>query len=119
MTGIKWLTSHKIEQGTVLINKYGAIRFKSEFATLMKFEKDERWRIGVYRSEAPAKHVLLVRATEENRHEGFKMQYQNKSWFVTCKTLLKELGIELPCKCKMAEFKEDGLTGIKIILPSN
>lgn len=116
---LKMFTNAKIEQGFVLINKFGAIRFKKEFAMDMGFKHNERWIIGIDKEENPVKHLYVIRPDKENEHNGFKMSYQNKSWFITCRTLLKELSIEFPAKCRMEEYNDDKYSGFRILLPEN
>lgn len=107
----------KIEQGFALIGKNGQIRFKAAFALSMGFKKDERWLVGTDADEKPIKHIYIVRPKKEEQHNGFKMQYQNKSWFLSGRTLINELKLNVPLKCHVEPFKKDNIDGFRLVLP--
>ena len=114
---LKIFNNGKIEQGFALIGKTGSLRFKAAFAESMGFVKDERWLVGVDSDEIPTKHIYVVRPTDDIKHNGWKMQYQNKSWALAGKTLVKELKLEVPIKCKVEVYKENGYNGFRLVLP--
>lgn len=114
---IKIFNNGKIEQGFVLIGKTGSIRFKTAFAENMGFVKDGRWLVGIDNDEIPTKHIYILRPDEENKHNGWKMQYVNKSWSLSGKTVVNELKLEVPIKCKVEVFKGNGYDGFRLVLP--
>ena len=114
---LKFYGSGKIEQGFALIGTTGQIRFKTAFAQTMDFKKDERWLVGTDEDENPVKHIYILRPKKEEQHNGFKMQYQNKSWFISGKTIINELKIAIPAKCKVEPFKESDYDGFRLVLP--
>ncbi|WP_019948064.1 hypothetical protein [Hymenobacter aerophilus] len=114
---LKFYGSGKIEQGFALIGKTGQIRLKSAFAQSMDFKKDERWLVGTDEDEKPIKHIYILRPKREEQHNGFKMQYQNKSWFLSGKTVINELNLQPPIKCHVEPFKKEGFDGFRLVLP--
>lgn len=112
---IHWFSTGKTEQGFCLIGKTGTFRFKQAFAEIMKFQKGERWLIGVDSKEKPT-YIIFVRADGENKINGFKMIFQNKSWALSAKTVIKELGLSIPQKCKTELYKDEKYEGFKIVL---
>lgn len=114
---LKIFSNGKIEQGYALIGKTGALRFKQSFAESMQFEKGQRWLVGTDADEKPIKHIYIVKPSKENQHEGWKMIYQNKSWSLSGKTLVKELGLQVPLKCRVEIYKENGYDGFRMVLP--
>ena len=117
--GFKFFTNSKIEQGFVLINKYGAIRFKKELAEEMKFTAGSKWLVGVNENEEVPKFLYIIKSNDENEQDGYKMAYLNKSWFITCRNVLSTLKISFPAKCRIEKFKDDRYEGIRIALPTN
>lgn len=116
--GFKFFSNGKIEYGFVLINQYGAIRFKSELAKAAQFEAGSRWLIGVNEEEDSIKYLYIFPAKKEDAHNGFKMMFQNKSWSITCKSLFISLKVKTPVKCKIEDFKHETYgNGFKIYLP--
>lgn len=108
--------SGKIEQGFALIGKTGQIRLKAAFAQSMGFKKDERWLLGTDADEKPIKHLYIVRPKKEEQHNGFKMQYQNKSWFLSGKTVVNELKLKVPLKCRVEPFEKEDIKGFRLVL---
>lgn len=116
---LKIFNNGKIEQGFALFGKTGQIRFKVSFAESMEFIKNERWLVGINPDEeTPIRNIYFFKPDEERKHMGWKMQFQNNSWFVSGKTVANELKLELPLKCKVEvqEDKDYG-KGFKIVLP--
>lgn len=113
----KWFTTHKLEQGFCLIGKNGNFRFKQEIAKIMSFEKGERWLVGIDMNEQTPKHIYIIRPENKSDTNGFKMTYQNKSWSIAAKTVIKELGLKIPLKCKIEKYIDEKHEGLKITLP--
>lgn len=116
-SGFKFFTNGKIEQGFVLINQYGAIRFKKDLATDMGFVAGSRWLIGTNEEEEFPKFLYVLKANADNETDGYKMTFQNKSWSITCRNVLLALDVKYPAKCRMEHYKGDNYEGLRIILP--
>ena len=111
---IKWFDSGKIMQGMALIGKNGQIRFKAAFAESMNFKSGERWKIGVNKE-----HTILyfIKPHKGFEHNGFKMMYQNKSWFLSGNTVVKELKLNPPIRGFVEPYKDDNMEGFIMKLP--
>ncbi len=113
---LKFFSSGRIELGFALIGKPGAIRFKQSLAVSMKFMKGEKWLIGIDEEEKKPTAIYIFRVSEDHPN-GFKMIYQNKSWSIAGKTVIKELKLAPPIKCKIEPYKDNEHEGLKLILP--
>lgn len=114
---LKIFSHGKIEQGYALIGKTGYLRFKQAFAQSMGFVSGDRWLIGTDADESKAKYIYVLRTKEENQCDGWKMIYQNKSWGLSAKTLINELKITAPLKCRVEVYKDDEYDGFRLVLP--
>ena len=60
------------------IGKNGQIRFKISIAKLMKLEHGQVWRIGMNKEKST---LYFIKPENGQESLGFKMIYNNKSWF--------------------------------------
>jgi hypothetical protein len=114
MNNITWFDSGKIMQGMALIGKTGQIRFKAAFAESMKFKPGERWRVGVNKERTV---LYFIKPESGQEFNGFKMMYQNKSWFLSGKTMVNELKLQLPIRGMVEPYKDEKMEGFIMKLP--
>lgn len=105
-----WFSNGKIEQGYALFGKTGSIRFKQALSEVMSFKPGERWLIGV--TQENKDDIIIVRPKQGQEMNGFKMMYQNKSWFITAKGVAIELKLQLPKKYFVEQYSDGEYSGL-------
>lgn len=112
---LKIYHSGKIMQGQVLIGKTGQLRFKKQTIEAAGLKPDQRIMIGTDETERPAKSMYLI--TNQTENNGFKLQYQNKSYFISIISVIKDLGLKIPIQCDIEPYEDEKYKGFKVIFP--
>lgn len=110
---LKFYDNPKTAKDEIYIGKTGQLRFKAEAVNQFGIEKGQRFRIGVDGSEAPIKHIYLVKSATS----GFKVSYGNSTYLMNTSGVWNQLNAVLPIRCKYESFSEGDYEGIKLILP--
>lgn len=92
---IKFIENLKVEKGNVLIGKSGQLRFKKNIVELYKIKEGQRYMIGYDTEQKPCKALYLF---PDDNMNGFKVTYQNSSYTICAKGIVKELNLKLPLK---------------------
>lgn len=112
-----FIENKKEQSNTVLIGKSGYFRFKKALAKELQMEKNDLWQIAIDTEENPKKHIYIIKSIGDDFMRGHKVLYQNKSWSISAKAVIKQLGLKVPIKCNYEDFNDGNYWGIKLILP--
>lgn len=109
----------RLNQGinTVLIGKTGNLRFRKEFAEKFKFSKNEHWVIGINEEEPEIEHIYFSRAKGSSKTDLWRLAYLNGNWFINVHSIVEELNLKKPIKCKIEQFKAQEFDGFRLLLP--
>lgn len=114
---LTWITNKKTMRSTMTITRNYQLRFKQHFAKEFDLKKDDRWSIGYDEEEVDRRHFYMLQDGTEML-DGYKMGYNNKSFFIMCKTLCDQMGIVPPLICEIEPFEFENYKGFKIKLPN-
>lgn len=116
---LKMFINGKMEQDTALFGANGQLRFKSKFAKVNGFVAGERWLVGTDEEEDQIKYIYVVKdLSDKKRDRGWVMSYQNKSWFISAKMLMKQLSITKSTRMQIEPFEDSQYKGMRLILPT-
>lgn len=117
---ITFFKNGKIQKNKALISKYGILRVKVKIAEELGFINRERWIIGTEEGENPITHIYVVRYADQKEKEeecGWQMNFINKSWNISFKTVVNELKLKVPILCIIKKFRDDEYDGFSLKLP--
>jgi hypothetical protein len=115
----------KTEQNSALISKFGILRVKMKIAKELNFNNDERYLVGIDKNEDAPKYIYVLKykspASELDKDIGWQTKYNNNSWSVSFKTVVKELNLQerLPMWLRVEPFNDDTYIGFRLLIPEN
>ena len=95
---LKFIETNANLKSICMIGKTGQIRFKKNHVEKFNLKANSKFLIGYDEEENPVKKIYLLPSANS---DGFKMYYQNSSYFVSAKTVVSELKLKIPLKCEI------------------